>query len=127
MHGASSGRFFGLCPSMHEVLEIRTEEEMRAFVEASRAAVAVLFKYSPTCGISLAVEDAWEAWLESVPEGVALARCDVLGAKPAARGITTRLGIPHQSPQVLVLREGKVLAHTSHYSITADWLRKAVG
>lgn len=112
---------------MPDVLEIRTEEEMQSLLEVSRGVGVVLFKYSPTCGISLAVEEAWEAWTESAPEGVVLARCDVLGAKPAARGITAALGIMHQSPQVLVLRDGKCVAHASHYSISEKWLRGAVG
>jgi len=114
-------------PPMHDVLEIRTEEEMQALLELSVGKTVVLLKYSPTCGISLAVEEAWEAWTESAPEAIVIARCDVLGAKPAARGITASLGIMHQSPQVLVLHEGKCVAHTSHHSISLKWLRGAVG
>jgi bacillithiol system protein YtxJ len=36
------------------------------------------------------------------------------------------IGVAHQSPQVLVLKNGKCLAHASHYSITAAWLKSAV-
>lgn len=109
------------------VEEIQTEEQMRALLERSQAAPVVLFKYSPTCGISHVAQEAWEEWSATAPEGVELARCDVLGARAAARGVTSWLGILHQSPQVLVLREGRCVAQTSHYSITERWLRDAAG
>ena len=112
---------------MPEIREIRTEEEMRRLLDDSFASKAVLFKYSPTCGISLAVQERWEEWASSAPSSVILARCDVLAARPAARGITTWLDMLHQSPQVLVLESGKCLAHTSHYSIDAGWLEKHAG
>jgi bacillithiol system protein YtxJ len=106
--------------------EIRTEDEMRAFLEASNGTLSVLFKHSPTCGTSQVAWEEWEEWIHSSPSGVSLAWCDVVGARPAARGIASWLGVLHQSPQVLVLRDGKCVAHASHYSITRDWLRNAV-
>lgn len=111
---------------MTELREIRTEDEMRALLEESRHRRVVLFKYSPTCGISQVAEERWNEWAATAPGDALLARCDVLGARPAARGITSWLDILHQSPQVLVLDGGVCRAHASHYSITADWLAKAV-
>ncbi len=111
---------------MRNVREIQTEEQMRELVEEAKAATVVLFKYSPTCGISMVAQEAWEEWVETAPSELVLARCDVIAARPAARGVTSWLGIPHQSPQVLVLREGAKTVQASHYSITTTWLRAAV-
>lgn len=111
---------------MSNVREIETEEQMRALVEQSKTATVVLFKYSPTCGISQVAQEVWEAWVETAPPELVLAKCDVVSARPAARGVTTWLGILHQSPQILVLRDGTKPAQVSHYSITATWLRAAV-
>lgn len=111
---------------MTDVLEITTEEQMKAFLEDVNGTPAILFKYSPTCGISLATEEHWNAFVESSPIGVRLARVDVLGSRAAARGISQWVGVLHQSPQVLVLRGGSVIRHTSHYSITQVWLEAAV-
>lgn len=113
--------------TMTKVREIVSEEEMRGLVDESNGATVALFKYSPTCGISQVAQEAWEQWVGAAPEGVVLAQCDVIGAKPAARGVTSWMGILHQSPQILVLREGAIAAHTSHYSITEKWLREKVG
>ena len=105
---------------MRTVEEIRTEEEMKTLLEESSARPVVLFKDAPTCGISQVAKEAWESWAESVPDGILLARCDVVGARPAARGFTAWLDMAHQSPQVLFLRHGRCVAHASHYSITVD-------
>lgn len=104
------------------MLEIQTLEEMDALV--SRPDPVLLFKYSPTCGISQVAQEAWEAFL-AAEHGVVLAQCDVVGAKPAARGISERIHVAHQSPQVLALHGGKCIAHASHYSIKTGWLEGA--
>ncbi|MEK7393593.1 MAG: monothiol bacilliredoxin BrxC family protein [Fibrobacterota bacterium] len=101
--------------------EIVTIEQMDALVRSSDP--AILFKYSPTCGISQVAQEAWTEFTITAP-GVRLAQCDVLAAKPAARGVVEMVGVAHQSPQVLVLSGGKCLAHTSHYSIKLKWLEE---
>lgn len=102
------------------MLEIRTQEEMEALV--SGAEPVILFKYSPTCGISQVAQEAWEEFQGS--GHVVLAQCDVLAAKPAARGVSERIHVAHQSPQVLALRGGVCIAHASHYSIKTGWLEE---
>jgi len=107
---------------MGNVLEIATEVEMKAFLDDNSGTLGILFKYSPTCGISLTVEENWKAFAEISPDGVRLAQVDVLGARSAARGISQWIGVLHQFPQALVLRDGRCIRHTSHYSITRQWL-----
>jgi len=107
---------------MSDVLEITTEDEMKAFLDDPSPLPGILFKYSPTCGISQVTEEHWNAFVADSPEGVRLAQVDVVQARPAARGISQWIHVLHQSPQVLVLRGGACVRHTSHYSITKDWL-----
>jgi bacillithiol system protein YtxJ len=104
------------------VQEIRTLGEMEGLLAGSDP--VLLFKYSPSCGISQVAQEAWEVF-QGETHGVRLAQCDVLDAKLAARGISERIHVAHQSPQVLALRDGKCLAHASHYSIKIAWLEQA--
>ncbi|HXP89624.1 MAG TPA: monothiol bacilliredoxin BrxC family protein [Fibrobacteria bacterium] len=104
------------------VQEIRTLEEMDALLAGPDP--VLLFKYSPTCGISQVAQEAWEAFQDG-PRTVLLAQCDVLEAKPAARGISELIHVAHQSPQVLALLDGRCIAHASHYSIKTSWLAQA--
>ncbi len=104
------------------MLEIRTLEEMDALLGGPDP--VLLFKYSPTCGISQVAQESWDEFL-SEKHSVVLAQCDVLDANPAARGISERIHVAHQSPQVLALHGGKCIAHASHYSIKTAWLEQA--
>jgi bacillithiol system protein YtxJ len=102
--------------------EITTLERITSLIDAKTP--AILFKYSPTCGISQVAQEAWDEFAKRADD-VHLAQCDVIGARPAARGMVDLVRVAHQSPQVLVLKNGVCLAHTSHYSITPDWLDRA--
>lgn len=102
--------------------EITTLEQAKALIDAKEA--AIVFKYSPTCGISQVAQEAWEQFANQA-NGIHLAQCDVIQARPAARGMVDLVKVAHQSPQVLVLKNGVCLAHASHYSITPAWLDSA--
>lgn len=107
---------------MPEVREVRTLEDVDALLRESHTRPVALFKYSPICPISSAAQDEWERFSSRAAEDVALARCDVLSARPAARGICERIGVRHESPQLLVLHGGHCKASTSHYAIDAAWI-----
>lgn len=107
---------------MNEVREIRTPEDIEALLRESHDRPVALFKYSPTCPISAAAYDEWERFSSRATEDVALAQCDVISARPAARGICEQIGIRHESPQLLVLQGGLCQATASHYAIDARWI-----
>ncbi len=44
---------------------------------------------------------------------------DVLAQRPLSQAIAARLGIRHESPQAIVLRQGKAVWDASHFAITA--------
>jgi bacillithiol system protein YtxJ len=47
-------------------------------------------------------------------------------ARPLSTWIATRLGHVHQSPQLFLVREGRVLWHASHWGITAAAMAAAL-
>ncbi len=101
--------------------EITTLDQMDHLILSK--GTSILFKYSPTCGISQVAQEAWESFSNQENQ-LRLAQCDVLEARPAARGVVERIGVAHQSPQVLAILDGKCVGHASHYSITVDQLKK---
>ncbi len=44
---------------------------------------------------------------------------DVKAERPLSREIADRLGITHESPQAILLRQGAPVWHASHASVTA--------
>ncbi len=92
------------------------------FASVTEAEVAVLFKHSPTCATSWFAQrqvDAFVAANPSVPVYTVSVR-----NRELAKEIATRTNVRHESPQVIVFRQGQVVAHTSHEGVTSDYLEK---
>jgi len=51
---------------------------------------------------------------------------EVQRARELSAEIENRLGVNHESPQVIVLRNGQVVWNASHYKITAEAVARAV-
>jgi bacillithiol system protein YtxJ len=88
--------------------------------ERSKERPVVFFKHSLTCPISAA---AYERMAEFEGE---VALVEVQRARELSREMEHRLGVTHESPQVIVLRNGQVVWHASHFDITAAAVAEAV-
>jgi bacillithiol system protein YtxJ len=83
--------------------------------------LAVVFKHSTTCPISFAADREMRAFIASHPQ-VPVHKVLVREQRATSNDIADWTGIEHESPQVIVLRNGKVVASASHGEITEDYL-----
>lgn len=88
-----------------------------------QAAEAIIFKHSTNCGISSRVHREVERFLSECPHQF-FHKVHVIEYRPVSQYIAQRTGIRHASPQVIVLRQGSVVWHASHFDITAEALIK---
>lgn len=99
--------------------------DLDAFDRALAANVRVLlFKHSPACPISAAARTGYAAFCAAHPD-VPTLFVDVLADRDAARGIATRCGVRHESPQAILFERGRPVWHASHRAITAGMLEAA--
>ncbi|GAB4137502.1 MAG: bacillithiol system redox-active protein YtxJ [Bacteroidia bacterium] len=92
---------------------------------SEKGKTAVIFKHSTRCSISLMAWDRLQRqW--NLDENTALYYLDLLQYRPISNEIAERFHVEHQSPQVLVIRNGNCIYHTSHSDITAEKIREAV-
>jgi bacillithiol system protein YtxJ len=88
------------------------------------APLAVLYKHSPICPTSgVAYEEMLAFHRRSM---VPVFRVDVIKHRPLSRALAERIGVVHESPQAIVLRDGVAAWHRSHYDIQADALARVV-
>jgi bacillithiol system protein YtxJ len=80
----------------------------------------VIFKHSLTCPISSAAYERMEEFDGEV------ALVEVQRARALSAEIENRLGVAHESPQVIVLSNRQVVWNASHFSITAEAVAAAV-
>ena len=100
-----------------KVTDIKAFEEL---ADRSKERPVVIFKHSLTCPISAAAYDQMAEFAGEV------ALVEVQRARELSAEIENRLGVDHESPQVIVLRNGQVVWSASHFKITADAVAKAV-
>ena len=92
---------------------------LKAIREASELRPVLVLKHSPICPVSARAERQVELWLADLQEAdeLGLARIDVIAQRPLARGLTSELGIRHESPQALWFRQGELVWHGSHADV----------
>lgn len=100
-----------------KITEITSLEELTG---RSKDRPIVIFKHSLTCPISSAAYDRMEGFDGEV------ALVEVQRARPLSTEIERRLGVAHESPQVIVLSQGQVVWNASHFQITAEAVAAAV-
>ena len=100
-----------------KITDFRSFEEIAV---RSKERTIVIFKHSLTCPISAA---AYDQMCEFKGE---VALLEVQRSRELSREIEDRLGVVHESPQIIVLRNGQVVWNASHFKITTAAVAAAV-
>ncbi|MBS3898918.1 MAG: bacillithiol system redox-active protein YtxJ [Dethiobacter sp.] len=87
----------------------------------------LIFKHSSTCPISARAHREIDKFLASdAPEDTLVCAVVVQHARNVSDAVAAKTGVRHETPQVLLLREGQCVWNTSHRSITLESLREAI-
>lgn len=105
---------------------LETAEQFDAALALSHQKPVVFFKHSTRCGISAHAKYRLEQDWSFSPEELELFYLDLLEYRPISNQIAQVLNVVHQSPQVIMVRDGKVVFDTSHHSISTAGLRAAL-
>ena len=101
--------------------ELRT----KADVDAALGGSGIIYKHSNRCPVSYDAYNEVARFALLHPE-VAVHLVDVVADRPLSQYIAQVTGIVHQSPQLIVVEDGAVRWHGSHYSINALALERHV-
>ena len=99
---------------------ITDAQALEQLLSRSHNAPVILFKHSSTCPISSAAYRQ----MSQVEADVSLVV--VQRARDLSNEIASRTGIRHESPQVIILKNGEVVWSASHFDITAGAVEKVV-
>jgi bacillithiol system protein YtxJ len=107
--------------------ELTTIDDLdRALAESSEHPV-LLFKHSNTCPLSSRVLSQFRSYLQDANPAVKHHLITVQTARSVSDEIEARLRVEHESPQAILVRDGRSVWDASHLSITASSLKEAVG
>lgn len=103
-------------------------EELDGLLAESHRRPVVVFKHSTACGVSARARAEMAALATRWPEGEgpALALVRVIEERPLSQALAALLGVPHESPQVIVIRGGRAVWHAAHEEVTAAAVARAL-
>lgn len=95
------------------------KETLDRLVNASKDRPVVVFKHSNACPISSRAYREMEK-LEDIN------LLEIQTARDLSREIESITGVQHESPQVIILRDGKAVWNASHFDVNAGAVTEAV-
>ncbi|MEO1515228.1 MAG: bacillithiol system redox-active protein YtxJ [Bacteroidota bacterium] len=98
-------------------------EQLSQLVEDSHQKPIAIFKHSVTCGISAMSKYQLESDWDFREEELDFYYLDLLSNRNISNQVADELGVVHQSPQVILLKDGEVVYHASHHAIGVRGLR----
>ncbi len=116
--------FFGGGSSNVPWKEMTTEAQLAEAVELSHEKPQLIFKHSTRCSISSMAKDRLEReWnLENVEPWY----LDLIAYRNISNAIASELGVHHESPQAILLKDGAAIHDSSHNSISVSEIAKHV-
>ena len=101
-------------------------DALEAAIDESRQRPVLLFKHSRTCGISCEAFDELQLHLDQRTAAAAYKVITVQTHRHVSDEAAARLGVRHETPQAILLRDGKPVWKASHFRITANALSQAL-
>lgn len=95
-----------------------SEEDLSKAIHESYQHKVVIFKHSTRCFISKSVLKSFENEVMEDSKDAGYYFLDLLKYRPISNKIAEELQVAHQSPQMIVIKDGKVVNDASHERIT---------
>lgn len=86
----------------------------------------LLFKHSLTCGTSAEALDELIEHLNDDKLDAEYAIVTVQSHRELSNAISARLKVRHETPQALLIYDGRVIWSASHFRVTADAMQSAI-
>nr|WP_317632122.1 bacillithiol system redox-active protein YtxJ [uncultured Flavobacterium sp.] len=99
--------------------------QLDEIIAESATQTVVIFKHSTRCIVSRTALKQFEYDFKA-DEKLKLYFLDLITYRPVSNEIADRFEVEHQSPQILVIKNGKAIYNTSHSAIDATILERFI-
>ena len=104
---------------------LQTKEQLDEIIHKSFKTMQVIFKHSVTCGISAMAKDRLEKdWTSD--QDMDFYYLDLLSFRSISNEVADRFGVVHQSPQIILVKDGVAIDKTSHHAIHYHWIKERI-
>lgn len=102
---------------------LSTEAELDTVVARSHEIPVVIFKHSTRCSISTMAKSRFERGWDIDVTIMEPYYLDLIAFRSVSNKIASDLGVAHQSPQVILIKDGEAVYDTSHNDINVADLK----
>lgn len=104
---------------------LNQETQIHEIVQLSHQQPVVIFKHSTRCSISdTALGRLERHWKDTEMNGTKPYYLDLIAYRPVSSQVAQVFGVQHQSPQLLLIRDGKCVFNASHLGISYNELKQ---
>lgn len=102
-------------------IPLTSESQLEEIKELSNTKPVVIFKHSTRCSISTMAKGRLDR--AEQPEGVDFYYIDLLAYRPVSNKIADVFAVPHESPQLLLIKNAECIYEETHNGIDMDDLK----
>ncbi len=99
-------------------ISLTEPEQLQKIIDDSGQKPQIVYKHSSRCGISSMVLRRLER--ESPPDSLDYYFVDVIRNRNVSNKIAEQFNVYHESPQILVIKNGECIYDESHYAISME-------
>ncbi len=98
--------------------ELKSTDQVDKIHEESKSNPVLIFKYSKRCSVSqLALDRLERKWSDQEAQGIKPYFLDLIAFRETSNRIAHQFEVEHESPQVLVIKDGRSVYDGSHFDI----------
>jgi bacillithiol system protein YtxJ len=101
-----------------------SEQQLNEWIDASHEKPVMFFKHSTRCSISSMALSRLENYWNLNDEEVTPVYLDLIQYRPVSNKMAELLNITHQSPQILLVKNGECIYNASHNQIDVEGVKQ---
>lgn len=86
----------------------------------AHAGYSIIFKHSTRCSISMMARRRFEMDWDQMPDNIPLYFLDLIKYRPISNQVVEDFHVHHESPQLLLIKEGECILDQSHGGISVE-------
>jgi len=108
-----------------EWFNLTKESQLDEIVKESEGKTVLIFKHSTSCSISnMSLNRFTRGWEQEYSDKLKPYYLDLLSFRNVSNAVADRFGVHHQSPQVVLIKNGNVVHEASHMAISFDAIKR---
>ena len=110
----------------HNLTELLDVPQVEQLLSVSDPRPLVIFKHSRSCGTSAQAFDELLDHLDASDADARYAIVTVQTHRDVSTAVSRLLGVRHETPQALIVQDGRVVWSASHFRVTAEAVNAAM-